>query len=120
MQYTVLGVLPTLNDHDKANRVNRFAGAKLKKEATELVYYQLLNKPKVSKPCFITFHWYISSRADPDNIRIGAKYLLDGMVKAGILQDDNQKHILGFKGDYFYKVAKGDEKVVVGVEYWIA
>lgn len=117
MQYIIKGQLPTLNDHDKANRSNRFVGAKMKKEATDLVAWQLINKPKITEPCYISFHWHYSSRHDFDNIRMGTKYILDGMVKAGILEDDNQKHVLGFNGDKFTKVPKGEEYVIVSVEY---
>lgn len=116
MRYEILGVLPTLNEHDKANRTNRFVGAKMKQEATDLVALQLMGKQKITKPCYISFHWFVSSRADFDNIAFGKKYILDGMVKAGVLADDNQKHVLGFRGDYFSKVSKGQEKIQIFVE----
>ena len=115
MQYTVNGQLATLNDHDKANRANRFVGAKLKKDQTELVAWQLKGKQKILKPCSIEFTWYYSGRFDFDNMRFSAKYILDGMVKAEVLKDDNQKWVLGFDGDSFVKVAKGKEKVVITV-----
>lgn len=114
--YTIDGVLATLNDHDSANRVNKFLGAKLKKEMTEFVYWQVLNKKKITKPCIITFNWLVSSKADFDNIRFAAKYILDGMVKAGVLPDDSQKWVIGFGGDYFTKVEKGQEKIIIEVE----
>lgn len=116
MLYTINGTLATLNDHDKANRYNRFAGAKLKKEMTELVAWQVKGKPKITKPCVLSFSWYISSKCDYDNICFARKYLLDGMVKAGILKDDSPKYVLGFGGDSFIKVEKGKEKIIVDVD----
>lgn len=116
MIYEIKGQLATLNDHDGLNRTNKYLGAKLKKDMTEFVMWQLVGKAPVKKPCIITFNWLVSSKADFDNIRFGAKYILDGMVKAGILPDDNQNWVLGFGGDYFTKVNKGQEKIIVEVE----
>jgi hypothetical protein len=113
---TIKGSLATLNDHDSANRANKFVGAKLKQEMTDFVAYQVKRMKKIDEPVFITFHWFISSRHDFDNVRFAAKYILDGLVKAGKLPNDNQKWVLGFHGDYFIKVPKGQEKVVVQFE----
>lgn len=115
MKYVINGQLAYLNQHDNANRANRFAGAKLKKDMTELVAWQVKGKPPITEPCYITFHWRYSSRHDFDNQRFACKYVLDGMIKAGILPNDNQNWILGFKGDYFTKVNKGEEGVTVEV-----
>lgn len=115
MIYTIKGSLPTLNQHDSANRANKFLGAKMKKESTELVEIQMRGKQKITKPCTISFHWYISNRSDPDNIRFSCKYILDGMVKAGILPDDTQKWVMGFDGDSFIRVPKGEDKIIVEV-----
>ena len=115
MLITITGDLAKLNEHDNANRSNRFAGAKLKKDMTDLVAWQVKSKPEVKNPCTITFHWYYSSKHDFDNIRFGCKYVQDGLVKGGVLKDDSQKWVLGYDGDYFIKVDKGKEKVVVEI-----
>lgn len=115
VKYVINGRLATLNEHDSANRTNKFGGAALKKQMTDMVAWQLRGKPKVAEPCVITFRWRINSKADPDNIRFAAKYVLDGMVKAGVLENDNQKWILGFGGDTFEKILPGDEGVTVEV-----
>lgn len=112
-KYTINGQLADLNKHDQANRNNKFGGAALKKEQTDLVAWQLKGKQKIALPCTIEFIWYYSGRHDFDNLRFGCKYILDGMVKAGVLKNDNQKCILGFIGDTFIKVPKGKEKVEV-------
>lgn len=113
MIYQIKGKFPTLNEHDNANRRNKFMGAKMKHQATDTVATQLLGCTKIEHPCHIAFTWRYSSRADFDNIRFACKYVLDGMIKAGVLPNDNQKWVLGFKGDYFEKVPKGEEGVVV-------
>lgn len=112
---TIKGQLATLNEHDGANRGNKFGGAKLKQTMTDLVAWQVKGQ-KITRPCILTFHWYYSTRHDFDNIRFAAKYILDGLVKAEVLPNDNQQWILGFGGDMFIKVAKGEEKVVVEID----
>jgi Holliday junction resolvase RusA-like endonuclease len=116
MKYVIEGDLAKLNEHDNANRVNRFAGAKLKERMTNQVAWQLNGKPAITEPCYITFYWRYSSRHDFDNIRFACKYILDGMIKAGVLPNDNQTWVHGFGGDYFEKVSKGDEGVTVVAE----
>ena len=113
MNVVIKGQLATLNDHDNANRNNKFGGAKLKKEQTELVAWQAKKHSLIKNPVTIAFHWHYSSKHDFDNIRFATKYILDGLVKAGVLVNDSQKHVLGFEGDYFIKVPKGSEKVIV-------
>lgn len=117
MEYTIHGSLAKLNEHDSANRANRFAGAKLKEQMTTLVALQLKGKPAITEPCYVTFYWRYSSRHDFDNIRFACKYVLDGMVKAGILPNDNQNWVLGFRGDYFEKVPKGEEGVSIKIDH---
>jgi Holliday junction resolvase RusA-like endonuclease len=120
MRLVVKGQLADLNKHDQANRNNKFGGAALKKEQTDLVAWQLKGKPKITRPCTLEFVWYYSGRFDFDNIRFACKYVLDGMVKAGILPNDNQKWVLGFDGDTFIKVPKGQEKVEIFVSEYDA
>lgn len=115
MKIVIMGVLPTLNDYISAERTNKYIAAKIKKEATELVAWQVKGKPPVTKPVTIAFHWFYSTKHDFDNIRHGIKYLLDGMVEAGVLPDDSQKWVRGFDGDLFIKVPKGQEKVVLEI-----
>ena len=56
----------------------------------------------VTPPVEIDFVWYNNGRKDPDNIRIASKMIIDGLVKASILPEDNQKIIKGFT-DTFHK-----------------
>ena len=115
-QYTVAGKLAYLNDHDGANRANKFMGAKLKEKMTLLVSHQLEGQEPVTAPCIISFEWLYASKHDFDNIRFAAKYVLDGMQKAGVLPNDNQSWVKGFGGDHFTKVLPGDEGVIIIVE----
>ena len=118
MTITILGQLPTLNEANNSARTHWAVASKMKKEATDLVAWQCKGKPKITKPIMITFHWFYSTKHDFDNIRSACKFVLDGMVESKMLPDDSQKWVLGFNGDYFIKVPKGEEKVVVEYEEW--
>ena len=82
---------------------------------TDLVAWQLKGQEHVVAPCVISFHWYYSTKHDFDNIAFAKKYVLDGMVKAGILLDDSQKWVLGFR-DTFIRCDSGKEKIIIYVE----
>lgn len=44
----------------------------------------------------ITITWYEPNRRrDPDNITGGQKFILDGLVRGGVIPDDSQKYIAG-------------------------
>lgn len=117
MTIVISGQLATLNEHDAANRNNKFGGAKLKKEMTELVQWQVKKHKPIKSAGIYNFTWLISSKHDPDNIAFAKKYILDGLVKAGTIPNDTQKYVLGFS-DSFIKVDKGKEKVVINIEQY--
>lgn len=111
-QLTILGSLAKLNEHDEANRRNRFLGAKLKKQMTEFVALQAGQLEPVAYPVMIDFIWFISSKHDPDNISFAKKYVLDGLIQAGKLPNDNQNWIHGFS-DSFRRVPAGEDQIIV-------
>ena len=94
---------PGLNEVIAASKAHYGAYSSMKRSVTLSVAAQATAarlKPHQDRT-IIEFHWYEKNkRRDPDNIRHGAKYILDGLVEAGILQDDSQKYIGGFI-DYF-------------------
>lgn len=90
---------PSLNDYVNAERSNRFMGAKMKKYYTDYVTQLLLEESWESfdKPVAISFEWYeANQKRDPDNIIFAKKFILDGMVKAGLIPNDTQKYVLAF------------------------
>lgn len=116
-KYHIKGQLAYLNEHDKANRANKYGGAKLKETMTDLVAWQVKDQPPIKQSCRIKFIWLISSNHDPDNIRFAAKYVLDGLIKANVLKNDNQAWVHGFDGDDFIHVKKGNEGVILEIRY---
>ena len=92
-----------LNDYIDSERTNRIIASRIKKkltnEVTEQCLYANCNKPK--RKVDMTFRWHVKSRHDSDNIAFAKKYVLDGMVKAGVLENDNPKWVRHLK-DYIY------------------
>jgi Holliday junction resolvase RusA-like endonuclease len=93
--------MQALNDYIKENRGARgkFMGNKYKKFQTEDVAKQILkqNPPHFTKPVIVEFHWVeINKKRDPDNFVFAKKFVLDGMVKAGVISNDSWNNIAGF------------------------
>ena len=107
------GRLPGLNEVINQNRGNKFAGAKTKKKLTNdiAVLAKAQLKP-CSEGCKITFIWFEPNRKrDPDNIASAKKFILDGLVKAGILENDGWKQVKWFVD--FFEVEKSNPGVRV-------
>ena len=105
--------LPGLNEMIDVARGNRYASAKQKKKYTKLVEKELVAQHCIPKTPLTSISvncvWTESGRArDPDNIRVGIKYILDAMVNTGVLKDDSMKYVK-FLSDTFQK---GDKRKV--------
>ena len=92
--------LITLNEYIKIERGNRYAAAKKKKDITasvsKRVLFYGLSLPK-DKKFDVHFIWIKpNNRADHDNIAMAKKFVLDGIVKSGALQNDSPKFIRNF------------------------
>lgn len=101
------GEFTDLNQYLKAMSNNRFGGGKIKKMETERAYYDCRNQlistiPKSEYPIHIVFNWYCrDKRKDIDNVAFAKKFILDGMVMAGILENDSRKFLTGFSDEFF-------------------
>ena len=106
-----------LNEYTNANRYNRYAGAKKKKEEQEYIKYCILNQLgniKIDKPVVGEFTWIEENkRRDLDNICFAKKFILDSLVELGILKDDNRKMVCGFVDKFEYA---DKSKVIVKLE----
>ena len=105
MTISIPGELTDLNKYIDAERSNRYVAAKIKRHDTSYVAWQakVAKAPKVtSYPVIISFVWYTKdARIDCDNICFARKFILDGLVEAGVLENDSRKFVAGFGGDAF-------------------
>lgn len=87
--FTIPHRLVRLNEYINAERSNKYFAAKIKKEMTNLCSYYIPNI-KVDKPVEIKMIWTVKNFGnDPDNVSMGAKFVLDAMVERGMLPKDN-------------------------------
>lgn len=97
-EFVVLGELPDLNKIIKLSKSHYMAYSTAKKRATEQVIAAAIQRGVKPVPedikIDISCLWTCSSRRkDPDNVHHGVKYILDGLVSAGILFNDGWKQI---------------------------
>ena len=102
---TIPGELTDLNSYIKATNGNRLAGNKVKQADTNLIMYRFLEAKaaglRIQTPIKIHFKWFCKNkRKDPDNVAFAKKAILDGMQKAGVIQNDGRNEIRGFIDDF--------------------
>ena len=83
---------PTLNEIIEVARQNKFASAGIKKKWTNDI--ALAAKAAKTKPIggrvYLEYVWRVKNlRRDQDNITSAQKYILDGLVAGGIIEQDN-------------------------------
>ena len=101
-----------LNRYIDAERANKHAGAKIKRQETNFVAWacKAAKIGALKEPIFIRFTWVEeNNRMDPDNIAFAKKFVLDGMVQAGCLKNDGRKNVVGFEDNF----ANGPKRAVV-------
>lgn len=85
----LLGIPMNLNVYRNAH----FFTLNQEKNKWETMVYLSCREQNIKpvEQCHITFEFCFSDRRkhDPDNYALCAKFLLDGLVKAGVLSDDN-------------------------------
>lgn len=104
--------LPSLNEYIKASKVIKGkwnAGNDMKQKIQDQIIPYLQELPKLNK-VEIAFTWVEENkRRDLDNICFAKKFILDALVKAGKLKDDNRKCVSAFTDNFEY----GDKAKVI-------
>ena len=120
--FYIPGQLPGLNKIIKASisrhpkfKDAKFTGyARMKNEMMDRIGLFIIQAHlKPVKEAYIEFQWHeLTKKRDPDNIAAGGrKFILDALVKAGILKNDGWAQIQGFHDTFF--VDKRNEGVGV-------
>ena len=98
MRFEIPGRLPGLNEIIDAAKHGMYKYqpyAKMKATYTNMVAWLAKKLPTYERVALI-ITWYEPNRhRDPDNIMAGQKFILDGLVQAGTIPNDNQRHIQG-------------------------
>ena len=116
-RFEIQGRLPGANEYTAANRRDRHAGAKLKREAQQQVAEAIDEAGLVpmQPPVFVRFTWVEPNmRRDPDNVAFARKFVFDALVERGILGNDNWAWVDGFADSF--RVNAANPRIVVEIE----
>ena len=105
-----------MNEIINANRNNRFAGATQKKEYTEFIAWECKrqNVKPITEKVDLVITWYCKNkRKDKDNISAGTKFILDGLILAGVLNNDGWNEIGNIC--HKFKVDKDNPRIEVNL-----
>ena len=117
MRLVIPGRLPGLNEYTKACRANRQAGAALKRDAEEVIMWEIKRQLRGKKfeRVSIAFQWFEpNKKRDLDNICFAKKFVLDSLQKSGVLVNDGWGQIAGLSDAF--AVDKENPRVVVEIE----
>jgi Holliday junction resolvase RusA-like endonuclease len=118
MKLVIQGQLPNLNDYTKACRANRYVGAKMKKEAEEMILFYILsqlNHQTTNCPVRLKFSWYEKNKKrDLDNIAFAKKFILDALVSSQTIKSDNWSGVVGFTDEFY--VDKDNPRIEVEIK----
>jgi Holliday junction resolvase RusA-like endonuclease len=102
--YTIEGRISGANELISAINKHRYAGSKLKAQETKrcALWAMSGSVPKFTKPVKVHFMWFEpNKRRDLDNIRYGAKFILDGLREAGKIPNDGWAWVVGMSDEWF-------------------
>lgn len=106
----LVGIPPTLNE---VRRMHHMLQAQEKKRWEQIVRIEakVQKLQPVETPVIITyrFHFTDKRRRDPDGYAYSAKSIQDGLVKSGILPDDNFSFVKELR------IAEGERRKVAGI-----
>lgn len=109
--------LPSFNEYTRVNRMNKYVGAEMKRQEEDFIYLAIKNQLgnlKIKNPVKVNFLWIEENgKRDLDNICFAKKFILDALVKAGIIANDNRKYVIGFVDNFDYA---SFSKVIVELE----
>ncbi|MGL5079667.1 MAG: hypothetical protein ACRDBG_28045 [Waterburya sp.] len=107
-----------LNKLIDISRSNKFAAAASKKKATNLAAAEAKQQTDVSIICKVYMTYEISystETTDMDNLNSCLKPILDGMVKARVIQDDSLKYTQPFAFMTYTKAPRASQFVKVRI-----
>ena len=91
-----VGRMPSLNDYISAERANRYKAAAMKKRETARVRAAAMQQraPRFERRVTVRTTFYEPDmRRDADNVGFARKFVLDGLVAAGVIKDDSRKYV---------------------------
>ena len=115
MKFVINGRLDGLNEYINACRYNKYRANTMKRE-NEFMVFLAIKQAKLGKvknyPVVLQVVFYEPNyRRDLDNVSFATKFILDALVKSGVLEDDGQKYVSGL--EYEFKKSKENPRIEV-------
>jgi Holliday junction resolvase RusA-like endonuclease len=108
------GELPDMNTIVEYSKQHWAKYSEMKREHTEKVAWIAKTELEPMQKVDLYFIWYCRNRRkDKDNIIVGQKYIIDGLVEAGILANDGWKQIGNIAHEF--EVDKDNPRVEVEI-----
>lgn len=105
------GTLPGMNEIIAAAKKHPMSYAGMKEENTDAVTWIAKRVAKFNK-VDVSIHWICRDRRkDKDNIMAGTKFVLDGLVAAGVIPNDSWKYVGNIR--HSFDVDKHDPRIEV-------
>ena len=115
MKFVIDGRLAGLNDYINACRDNKYRANTMKRDNEFIVFLAIKQahlKKVESYPVQLKITFYEPNmKRDIDNISFATKFILDALVRSGILENDNQKKVNGLI--YEFKHDKENPRIEV-------
>lgn len=112
----ISGRLPGLNEYIKANRNNKYDGARMKEGAEQLItaYIKQQLRENQFNSVVLEFNWYEENqRRDKDNIAFAKKFILDALQANGVIPKDGWKHVKGFRDEFYIDKQRPRVEVII-------
>lgn len=117
MKFVINGRLPSLNEYIRDCRNNKYKANNTKRNCENSIIFAIRDanvKRVTNYPVSLKITWYEpNKRRDIDNITFATKFIQDALVKAEILNNDNQKHIVCL--EHTVKIDKYDPRIEVEI-----
>lgn len=101
-KFIIPGELPTLNEMIDEAKIHWNNYREQKEDHTEAVAWEAKRAklPYIPAVKFEITYFRKTKAYDPDNIAAGKKFILDGLVEAGVLKNDGWKQVKGWTEEW--------------------
>lgn len=113
IRFTIPGELPSMNQIIAKSKQHYGAYAAMKKKYTGLVIEHANDVQPIGKADFVITWYCKNKRIDPDNTSAGVKFLLDGLVEAGVMENDGWGNINSLT--HIFQIDKENPRVEVEI-----
>lgn len=115
MKITIPGMLPSLNEIIDAAKAHHMKYANIKKQTTRSCSLIAQQLPKNLDKIYLDITYYVPDwRTDLDNRSVAKKFIFDGLVEAGVIQDDTHRYVAGWNEEF--KKDKHNPRIEVEVK----